>query len=132
MSNKPVKTASMNDAIAGNPAPAKTTQPQSIKKSSPAPAPQPSEAPRAKTTYSSTVADQIKAAATSRAKTDANAISQYGQQVYERELAREIYLLMGDSVEDYFRFDIENLALPEPATARYLPTITVPALPSQD
>lgn len=129
MSNKPAKTAAINDVVAGQSA-ASAARPQSVKKSSASPQSQPKQGEATRSGYSKTVAQQVEAAATSQAKLDAAKVVQFGQQVYQRQLAKEMHQMLGDDAAAYFRIEIEDLSLPSAPTAGYLPAIDVAASPS--
>jgi len=129
MSKKLANTNSINEAIAGQPtAPAAASK--SVRKSATAAQSQPKQGEASRSGYSKAVAQQIETAATNQAKLDAAKVVQFGQQVYQLQLAKEMHQLLGDDAAAYFRIEIENLSLPSAPTAGYLPAIDVAASPS--
>lgn len=102
------------------------------KKVSKQPAPRPVTTPKANTKASGYMADTIEQVANLRADQEAEAIAQFAQGVYDRRLAQNLERIFGGDLEAYFPSPLEGRTLPEPATAPYLPTIEVEALPSAD
>lgn len=91
-----------------------------------------SASPKANAVASTSMADSIERVANLRADQEAEAIAQFAQGVYDRRLAQNLERLFGGDLEAYFPSPLEGRTLPEPATAPYLPTIEVEALPSAD